>query len=160
MEPKACGKCRHTRPFRTPATRFRRARVRFNVRLMRTFVVLYRRSRPAATITVQFADAQGLTRLQGFGRLSAHIRVFQQSPPAEQTLMFARLRYRARYPSVTLTYQTRGHRKSSYEVARSANPSQICWSDDGVGAVTIDCGKILKPARANGSPCQARGRGA
>lgn len=114
---------------------------------MRTFVILYRRSRPAATITVQFADAQGRTRLQGLGRLPAHIRVFQQSPPSEQTPLFARLRYRALYPGVTLTYQNaRGHLKSVYEVARRANPSQIRWSYDGVGSVTIDCGETLKPA--------------
>jgi len=54
-------------------------------------------TRPKVTVTIQFADVQGRTRLQGLGRLPAHTRVFQQTPPSGQAPLFARLRYRALY---------------------------------------------------------------
>jgi len=96
-------------------------------------------TRPKVTVTIQFADVQGRTRLQGLGRLPAHTRVFQQTPPSGQAPLFARLRYRALYPGITLTYQdARGHLKSIYEVAPGGNPGQIRWRYNGVGSVTIN----------------------
>lgn len=96
-------------------------------------------ARPETTVSIQFADVQGRARLQGLGRLPAHMRVFQQTPPSEQAPLFARLRYRSLYPGITLTYQdARGYLKSIYEVAPKGDPGQIRWRYDGVGSVTID----------------------
>ena len=97
---------------------------------------------PAAptTVTIRFDHAQAHRLIEGVGRLPKDTRVFPDpTAVGVPTTMYARLRYRALYPGITLTYQdAHGQLKSVYTVAPGAQSTQIRWRYEGAGAVTLD----------------------
>lgn len=90
------------------------------------------------TVTLRFVGARSRSQLQGLSRVPARARVFRTQPRSDAAL-YHRLRYRALYPGIALTYQSvEGQLKSIYEVAPRSDPGLIRWRYEGAGPVTLD----------------------